>query len=233
MDGSAELNVTADPIWKILWSNGDTTNNTIFFDEETAQLKLNTSLGCLVDFIINLPTIPNVDNLPFLPDTSINSNENLHIHLQLDPNEWSVAWYPDNLFECPSCLNTSFVTDISTQIAYTIIHKEGCQYSDSFYVFINEIKPSFYIPNVFSPNGDGQNDKWHIFSENFEGKFLNLEVFDRWGNIVHKASGLENLDWDGSHNGRKLSSGIYAYKLIFQPQHEPINIICGDLTLVR
>ena len=59
----------------------------------------------------------------------------------------------------------------------------------------------FYVPNIFTPNGDGQNDRFGIFGGK-EVERIELQIFDRWGNKVFSELNMEPIDdsksWDGS-----------------------------------
>ncbi|MBX3100918.1 MAG: gliding motility-associated C-terminal domain-containing protein [Bacteroidetes bacterium] len=62
--------------------------------------------------------------------------------------------------------------------------------------------------NVFTPNGDGINDRF-IPRKDLQG--YTLQVFDRWGNLVH--SGTQDTPWDGNGPGGAHSEGVYVFRL--------------------
>jgi len=78
-----------------------------------------------------------------------------------------------------------------------------------------EIVPqmTFYIPNTFTPNGDGLNDTFGIAGEAV--KDFNLQIFNRWGQLVFESEN-PNDRWDGSFNGEKVPQGVYVYRLSAQ-----------------
>jgi len=65
-----------------------------------------------------------------------------------------------------------------------------------------------YVPNAFTPNGDGVNDRWHILVQSPTKKF-DVSVYDRWGDMVFHSSD-PNLAWDGAAAGHPLS-GTFVY----------------------
>ncbi|ADY51608.1 hypothetical protein Pedsa_1037 [Pseudopedobacter saltans DSM 12145] len=74
-------------------------------------------------------------------------------------------------------------------------------------------KGSVFIPEGFSPNNDGINDRFII--QNTSGKELHLEIYNRWGNVIYKSKNYQN-DWDGKCNqgiyfGEDVPSGTYYY----------------------
>ncbi len=76
----------------------------------------------------------------------------------------------------------------------------------------NEIElnqpPFIFIPNAFSPNGDGVNDNWGSY-ENFV-KEITVSVYNRWGKKVFEGSGY-NATWDGRFDGKNVPEGLYVY----------------------
>ncbi len=95
-----------------------------------------------------------------------------------------------------------------------------------------------YIPNVFSPNGDGINDLLKIgFKQGVEGAILEYSIYSRWGELIYRAKGASvrsnDIWWDGRANGRKLPSGVYVYHLRLALTNGEILDFAGDVTLVR
>jgi gliding motility-associated-like protein len=78
-----------------------------------------------------------------------------------------------------------------------VILTENCDYHE-------------FLPNVFSPNGDGVNDVFYVRGKGFAS--LSLIIFDRWGNQVFETTD-KYIGWDGTNNGNRLSSDVYVYHL--------------------
>lgn len=72
-----------------------------------------------------------------------------------------------------------------------------------------EIK--LYIPNTFTPNGDGINDNW-IISTPAKLDDLEVFIFNRWGNLIYYSKGYSQ-PWDGTFNDKKVASGEYTYRI--------------------
>ena len=65
------------------------------------------------------------------------------------------------------------------------------------------------IPNVFSPNADGINDKWIItYLESYPGS--SIDVYNRYGQVIFHSVGYNN-PWDGTFKGKPVPSGTYYY----------------------
>lgn len=90
--------------------------------------------------------------------------------------------------------------------------------------------PEIFIPNTFTPNGDGNNDEFKVFGENIELK--KMRVYNHYGNEVYRGSGLEN-GWDGTYEGEDQPSGVYAYIIEIEDFLGNIYNREGSVTLIR
>jgi gliding motility-associated-like protein len=68
---------------------------------------------------------------------------------------------------------------------------------------------SIYIPNSFTPNGDGLNDTFGVYGEAI--KEFNMQIFNRWGQMIFETNNF-NTQWDGKHDGVNVPQGTYVYK---------------------
>lgn len=92
---------------------------------------------------------------------------------------------------------------------------------------------AFYVPNSFSPNGDGINDTFRPIARVVEVKSYDLRIFDRWGLPIHTSTDPD-AGWDGTFGGTAVPVGVYAYRAyavdaVKQEVHE----IHGHVTVVR
>lgn len=93
-----------------------------------------------------------------------------------------------------------------------------------------------YIPNAFSPNGDGYNDEFQVYLHpGFSGKIKALRIFDRWGALVFQGLNFdtENSSWDGTHKGKKLNTGAYVYMIELLFEERGLNILKGSITIIN
>ncbi|MCS7073003.1 MAG: PKD domain-containing protein, partial [Bacteroidia bacterium] len=67
-----------------------------------------------------------------------------------------------------------------------------------------------FVPNVFTPNGDGVNDKFEIKALGFD--YL-LEIYDRWGHLIFNNQNNKNNLWDGTKDGQPCPEGVYVYRI--------------------
>jgi len=118
-----------------------------------------------------------------------------------------------------------FIAAGTYMVTLTATNRMGCVASVTHGPYI-VVAPDLFIPNVFSPNGDGQNDRFLV--EYSGGQPFALRVLDRWGAQVYQGSNkLEG--WDGRDGGgRVLPDGVYYYHLLIGGKD-----YVGDVTLVR
>lgn len=88
----------------------------------------------------------------------------------------------------------------------------------------------FFIPTVFSPNGDGANDVLYVRGHGI--KEMLFRIYDRWGNMIFESVSPQN-GWDGTYKGKPMNGGAYAYyaKIVFANGTE--KEIRSNITLIR
>ncbi len=124
--------------------------------------------------------------------------------------------------------------DLPSSGTYRLRAQRGlCSVVDSFALRVVRCGTTgIYAPNVFSPNGDGQQDQWEI---SVESGFVLLRcgVYDRWGNLLY-ASGMGEVPrWDGFFRGKPALPGVYGWVLRFRDAEGREETKQGDLTLLR
>jgi gliding motility-associated-like protein len=225
-------NINSASPWQILWDNGDTTNQTFYTDQSLAILTLSAFPDCEKQFTIDLPSLPQLDDLEELNDTIIDENSSLRIDLELDTEDWSILWSPSEVVDYDSCKSVIINSQSDVEVTVYLTHISGCEYESIFDVKVRSIaEEEIYFPNIFSPNGDGQNDLWSLDLSKYP--INELAIFDRWGNQVGYWKNSPVINWDGRYNGKSLSQGVYAYILSYQDNSNIALRIVGDLTLTR
>ncbi len=150
---------------------------------------------------------------------------------------WPVKYY--QLLDKPSgaadyvVINT-FLPDVTSTVLkignagaehqYRIL----AQSADVWGSLSNEVEAYFrddiFIPNVFTPNGDGISDRWIIKRLNYYPDNI-LHVYDRWGRLIFEVNNYRN-NWSGS----ALAEGVYYYVLTLGPG---LPVYKGSVTLLR
>lgn len=87
---------------------------------------------------------------------------------------------------------------------------------------------SIYIPNAFTPNGDGVNDAFFVKGEGIRN--FHLYIYNRWGEVVFETTNPKQ-QWDGSYAGNPVEQGVYVYQVYASGLGK--NSKTGSVTLVR
>jgi len=96
------------------------------------------------------------------------------------------------------------------------------------------VAPFSLMPNAFSPNGDGLNDRFRPLVEGSGYSIVSFSVFNRWGQAVFQAFGkAAELGWDGTYNGMPAEIGTYYYLLEVDNGVGKVTVRKGDVILVR
>jgi gliding motility-associated-like protein len=143
----------------------------------------------------------------------------------------------DTSLRCDTCLNKLTVRPITTTTYFaTIQDTAGCSTKDDITINV-DAEGRIFIPNAFSPNGDGSNDRFELYTSNSINKVMLFSIFDRWGEKVFTKENFspkeENYGWDGKHKGEQMNPAVYVYQVTVEFYGGQIVHFKGDMTLVR
>jgi gliding motility-associated-like protein len=142
------------------------------------------------------------------------------------------TWTPSSNIECldPPCSHVLLKSNLASR--FTITTDGPCAFPSNLNVSLSQTQSDVYLPNAFSPNGDNIND---IFLPKFNCDavtFYNLQIFDRWGNLMFESSNKE-MGWNGKHENEYLNPGVYPYVLQFELHGSGRKVKSGDVTIIR
>ncbi|MFZ1676911.1 MAG: gliding motility-associated C-terminal domain-containing protein [Saprospiraceae bacterium] len=148
----------------------------------------------------------------------------------------SVQWSPVGILSCDTCLTTMVMAHENQSLQLIVVHVNGCVDTAELNITVFP-SPKIYIPNTFSPNGDGFNDFFTLYSNNGVESILEINIFDRWGEHIYHAKNISpntpELGWDGSFHHQQMQAATFVcyFKLLLADGTE--KTIKGDVTLVR
>jgi gliding motility-associated-like protein len=108
----------------------------------------------------------------------------------------------------------------------------GCSESAMVRVNIFATAPELYIPNAFTPNGDGNNDFFRLVAPGIEHVNI-FRVYNRWGQIVYDSPSTHTLGWDGTRNGTQMPAGTYVWMVQAIDYTGKAHFKKGTVTLIR
>lgn len=200
------------------------------------------AIGCAVDTLIE---ITHPDELLIELDSSVieitlgDSSTVLQANITSSLGIDSIIWEPEGLFDCitPDCQIISIFPTVPTSYTVTVVDAGGCTATNEVEVLIDDNR-SVYIPNAFSPNGDGINDQFNVFLGPGTLEISDFLIFDRWGTRIFEANGIIPNEtvfngWDGSFKQRPLNPGVYAFLIKIRFVDDRVITYSGSLTLMR
>ncbi len=140
-----------------------------------------------------------------LPDDTIACTE-LGLTLNLSDQDFNIIWEDGSLDKVR-------LIDSSGTYSYRLDHCE-IEFEESIDVQIETCTCQFYLPNIFTPDGDGNNEFFEAFHKCPEVKDFSIQIFDRWGESVYTNENPK-FKWDGTFGGQPLPNGVYSYLVTF------------------
>lgn len=145
-------------------------------------------------------------------------------------------WSPPNFLSCETCGNPISTPSYSQTYTVTVTSDFGCKAYDTVRVNVYCDVSQIFIPNTFTPNGDGHND---VFYPRGGGVSIikTFRIFNRWGELLFERTNFNINDksnaWDGTYNANPPRPDVYVYLLdAVCDTGEPL-FLKGDVTIVR
>ncbi len=173
------------------------------------------------------------------PDVEIQLGESYEIVPNVTPLGAldSLNWTPVTSLSCTDCFNPTATPIDDITYTFTVTDSNGCFGSDDIFI---EVDPNrnVYIPNIFSPNGDGHNDTFSPFVGVGVTQINNMMIFDRWGELVYQADNfypdpLNTIAWDGRFDGKMMNPGVFVFIIEVAFADNQTRTYKGSVTLVR
>lgn len=224
------------PNYDVIWSTGETSEQIQITQSGTYSVSLVGQCGTLsTEFTVSVATETFADFLTRSKPIEF-----------LDPNvqfvnesngattyEWHFGDGQVSFEENPEHVYDESGVYLVMLVAYGT---DGLECVDTTYGYVS-VDPmfTFYVPNAFTPDGDGINDTWGGVGLNFEYESFELEIFDRWGGLMWQTDNPFK-GWDGTHmkSGNRVKQGMYVYQFrlrqfdTFEPK-----VFKGTVTLYR
>ena len=191
--------------------------------------------GCVTDTTGDL-TAPDIPVLFMGDDLVVNLGCDILIPVTTNnTNLVDIMWTSsDNSLDCDTCLRpyANPLNDASYTLMVTSI--DDCSTSDSLNISVNKIRDVF-IPNAFSPNGDGSNDYFFVNANKSVALVKNMRIFNRWGAVVFEGKDLPPNDfsygWDGFFKGKRSNPGVFVWMVEIEYLDGEILQLTGDITI--
>jgi gliding motility-associated-like protein len=219
--------------WSWIFPNGNTSNlqNPPNQAYSTAgnfsvyALATNSS-GCTDSVIKNILVYP----LPTvtMPGTlTLQAGFPITIPATYSSNVISYLWSPPDYLSCTNCPQPVTAAHFNTTYGVSFVDSNGCRNTGAINIVVICKNANVFMPNTFSPNGDGNNDVFYPRGRGIE-RIKMLRVFNRWGQVVYERRDFPINDplsgWDGKYKGQKPQPDVYVYQ---------VEVFCDNGEIIR
>lgn len=151
------------------------------------------------------------------------------------PNTISWIWSPATGLSCTGCPTPEAGPKFNTFYQVYFTDNNGCSDIGSIQVNVICTNSSLFIPNTFSPNGDGSNDVFYPRGKGLE-RVKMLRIFNRWGEVVYEKRDFSVNDassgWNGIYKGNQPKADVYVYQAEVFCDNGDIIKLNGNIALI-
>lgn len=147
----------------------------------------------------------------------------------------SYLWSPAATLDCSTCPQPSATPKFTTTYTVAVTDSNGCANTAEIKVIVVCQGATVFLPNTFSPNGDGANDVFYVRGIGLD-RVKSLRVFNRWGEVVFEQRDFPSNNpaygWNGTYKGRKASADVYVYQVEIYCENGEIIRFEGNVALI-
>lgn len=215
------------------WSNGANTADISDLTSGAYTVTVTDQNFCTASETVNVDVVGNLAISISASQTLIDPGQNVQLEVDLlnGATDGSYSWTPNTDITCTNCSNPTVSPEDNITYVVGVTTADGCTATDSISIEIIEPCAEFFLPNTFTPNGDGENDEFCFFGQECVESY-HLVVFNRWGEIVFESKD-EAECWNGEFNDQALNTGSFAFKLMITSTEGEEVIKSGKITLIR
>ncbi len=136
-------------------------------------------------------------------------------------------WSPDSTLSCAACPDPLATPPSTTVYTVEATDTNGCKATDQVIV---HFRGSIFVPNTFTPNGDGVNDGFFALAH--EVAVFRLLVFNRWGQEIFETDKLDGA-WDGTYHGTESPIDTYVWRVDYTTTNGSAHTEFGHVNLIR
>jgi gliding motility-associated-like protein len=207
-------------------------------EDTTIYVTAITQQGCVITDSVYISSYPfNQTEFYATADEytiALGSSTFLHVEPQIESFDYQ--WTPANTLD--NSLSTDPLATPSATTTYIVTINDSsipvfCGKSDTVTISVIDYEcgePYIFVPNAFSPNKNGENDKLFVRGNNI--KELYFAIYNRWGELVFETKEI-NSGWDGTHKDLEVEPAVYVYYLEVTCTGEVKYTKKGNITLIR
>ncbi|HEX6913819.1 MAG TPA: PKD domain-containing protein [Chitinophagaceae bacterium] len=194
------------------------------------------SLGCFRDSLEVTITVLDTPSVNAGPDVTLAAGGTASLQATGSADVLSYQWSPALGLSCVDCINPVVTAGNTTTYTVRVKNAAGCVAQDQVNVFVTCNQANIFVPNTFTPNGDGMNDVFYIRGN---GVFAvkSLRIFNRWGEMIFEkkdiSANIPTDGWNGLFKGVPASTDTYVYQLEVLCTNSEVVKYNGTVSLIR
>ncbi len=208
------------------WNTGETTATISPIPTTTTTYNVVVSIGSCSDTAYHTVNIQPMPAINISNDTTIILGQSGELFATGGDN---VTWFPSTGLSCSTC-ETTEVTPEETTTYCAAVSLNGCVDTACVLVTVDIVCGEVFVPNAFSPNGDGANETVKVYNNCI--KTMVFRIFNRWGEVVFETTD-PTAEWDGTFKGKPLNSGVFVYTLNAQLIDGTEVDMKGNISLIK
>jgi gliding motility-associated-like protein len=225
------------------WNLGNGTTSTqvnppITYTKEgpyNITLEVTNILGCKGNASKNIIVAP-LPVITVAPNIVVPVGAGITIPITYSQQTKMYNWTPLTGLSCIDCATPVAYPKITTNYTVSVTDSNGCKNSATFTLTVVCNEKNYFVPNTFSPNGDGNNDIFYPRGNNIN-RVQSMRIFNRWGQMIFERKNFAANNpadgWDGTYNGKTAPIDAYVYIVEFICENGSIIPFRGNVTLIR
>lgn len=198
-------------------------------------LEAANKLGCKDKTSKNI-FVPPTPTITVSGNTTIAVGSGIPMPVTYSANVATYAWTPANSLSCTNCAIPFADPKFTTTYNVRVEDVYGCAATQGITITVICNSSNYFVPNTFSPNGDGQNDVFMPRGKNID-RVNRMQIFNRWGELVFEKRNFMANDasagWNGTYKGKPASADVYVYVVEFVCDNASVVPFRGNVTLLR
>jgi len=228
--GGQPITLTASGANTYTWAGGaNTATNTVSPTTNTTYTVTGTNANNCSGTAVQTVTVNTLPNVLINGGTAL-LNITSGSSVTLDASGGATYQWLSSNVSCTTCASITESPSANTEYCVTGTAANTCTNSACINISITELCGTVFIPDAFSPNGDGQNDVFLVYGKCITA--LSMQIYDRWGNKVFETTNL-TTGWDGNYNGSMMNTGTYIYQASYTLNSGVTDKVKGNLILMR
>lgn len=191
-----------------VWNNGAANEDLQNLSAGIYSVSIRDANNCPLDTLFEIQSVANL-SITVTGAGEIKLGETAQLHVSSSSNNVTYNWFPSSGISCESCADVTVSPTQTTDYIVVATDNNGCTAQERVTVEVSS-ENNVFLPNAFTPNGDGNNDELQLYGNLSSIKYFQLLIFDRWGEKVFESND-QYFKWDGNYRGQRPDGAVFIY----------------------